>query len=397
MSRVRTGLDRLGDEAAVARLLRGRRVGLLAHPASVDARLRPARAVVESTGAELRVLFGPEHGYAGAAQDMIGVRSEAGGDLRVRSLYGERFDDLSPSPEDLDDLDVVVIDLQDIGSRYYTYVWTAALVLEAAVAAGVEVVVLDRPNPLGGARVEGAPQRPGYRSFVGLYDVPVRHGLTIGEVLTLVCRARGLDGGALTVVDMQGWSREMTFADTGLPWVMPSPNMPTLDTARVYPGGCLIEGTRLSEGRGTTRPFELWGAPWLDGEALAADEALGRAVSGALLRPVVFEPTFHKHAGQRCGGVQVHVTDPARFRPYHAYRWLLWAAMRQRPDAPRFRTEPYEFVADRPAIDLLTGGPEYRELIEANAGPDALRALIELDARGAAAFVEGLPAGVRRY
>jgi uncharacterized protein YbbC (DUF1343 family) len=246
---------------------------------------------------------------------------------------------------------------------------------------GIELIVLDRPNPLGGVRVEGAPQRPGYRSFVGLHDVSVRHGMTIGELCRLARAERGLDPASLRVVKMAGYARELGFEQTGLPWVLPSPNMPTLDTARVYPGGCLIEGTNLSEGRGTTRPFEIWGAPFVDGARLARSVV----ASGALLRPLTFSPAFHKHAGQRCGGVQVHVQDPECFESYALYLRLLAEVHAQAPGQFAFRTEPYEFVSDRPAIDLLTGGPEFRELaLRGEALDDYLRE----DARGAAEFAQ---------
>jgi uncharacterized protein YbbC (DUF1343 family) len=284
----------------------------------------------------------------------------------VYSLYGDCEEDLWPRPEWLQGLDAVVIDLQDVGSRYYTYVWTAVCMLERAAAAGVQAVVLDRPNPLGGSRVEGAPQRPGYRSFVGLRDVAVRHGMTLGEICTMAAAEDGLDEAALAVVPVRGWRRERTQPETGLPWVLPSPNMPTYETARVYPGGCLLEGTNLSEGRGCTRPFEIWGAPYLDGAALAREVE----IPGATLRPLSFSPTFHKHAGERCGGVQVHVTDEATFEPYAAYLKLIAGARRVAGEAMAWRAEPYEFVGDRPAIDLLTGGPEYRELVDAGGDLD---------------------------
>jgi uncharacterized protein YbbC (DUF1343 family) len=365
---VRTGLERLAQgDLEVVRLVRGRRAGLLAHPASVDVRLTSAAEIVRRSGAELAALFGPEHGYTGQAQDMIGVHGARAESVPVYSLYGATFDDLSPRAEWLRDLDVVVVDLQDVGSRYYTFVWSAALMMIACARAGVECVVLDRPNPLGGMVMEGAPQRPGYRSFVGLYDVPVRHALTIGEICRLVQVREGLASEALHVVSMQGWRREMLWADTQLPWVLPSPNMPTPDTALVYPGGCLIEGTNLSEGRGTTRPFEIWGAPFVAGAGLASLHAVG-----AILRPVSFEPTFHKHARLTCGGVQVHVSDAHAFRSYALYRRLI--AECARASEFRWRTETYEYVSDRPAIDLLTGGPEFREAVAAGAALDELEA-----------------------
>jgi uncharacterized protein YbbC (DUF1343 family) len=378
---VQSGLDRVASgDAGVLRLLHGRKLGLLAHPASVDKKLRHAHELLLRAGCDVRVLFGPEHGYGGEAQDMIAVASEA---VRTRtfSLYGASEDSLYPTAEQLQGLDAVVVDLQDVGSRYYTFVWTAVYMLRRAAPLGVQVIVLDRPNPLGGSRVEGAPQRPGYRSFVGVHDIAVRHGMTLGELCRLACARDAIDGAALEVVSMLGYTRELSFADTGLPWVLPSPNMPTPDTARVYPGGCLLEGTNLSEGRGTTRPFEIWGAPFLDGSALAREVA----IEGAVLRPLRFQPSFHKHAGVPCQGVQVHVTDAARFAPYHAYLRLIAACAAQAPDAFAFRTEPYEFVRDRPAIDLLTGGPEYRQLVERG---QPLDDLLAHDARGAAEFAQ---------
>ncbi|GAB4203843.1 MAG: DUF1343 domain-containing protein [Sandaracinaceae bacterium] len=363
---VASGLDRIAA-GEHAELLRGR-VGLVAHPASVDRRLVHARDVLRARGVRVAALFGPEHGYGGEAQDMIGVEDARDRDgTPIHTLYGARYEDLSPRPEHLDGLDAIVVDLQDVGSRYYTFVWTCALVLQAAAARGIRTVVLDRPNPLGGMRLEGARQRPGFRSFVGLFDVPVRHGMTIGEIATLVAHERRIDPALLVVVPMVGWRREMRFEDTGLPWVLPSPNMPTCDTARVYPGGCLLEGTNLSEGRGVTRPFEIFGAPFVDGRALAETP-----IEGAILRALTFQPTFHKHARRTCGGVQVHVMDEARFRPYEAYVRLLARARALAPEAFAWRTERYEFVDDVPAIDLLTGGPEVREAIDAGADLESI-------------------------
>jgi uncharacterized protein YbbC (DUF1343 family) len=376
---VRTGLDRIADgDSDAVRLVAGRKVGLLAHAASVDRSLRSTVSVLRHAGARVSALFGPEHGFAGAAQDMVGVGNADNTDVPVYSLYGDDAENLSPKPEWLRGLDAIVIDLQDVGSRYYTYVWTAALTMKVAAAVGTDVVLLDRPNPLGGARVEGAPQRDGYLSFVGLYPVAVRHGLTIAELMQWVCEREHIDRDVLHVVTMDGWTRSMQWKDTGLPWVMPSPNMPTVDTASVYPGGCLLEGTKLSEGRGTTRPFELWGAPGLDVSPL-----LELDLHGVTLRPVELTPTFQKHAGQSCSGVQVHVTDPWVFRPYEAYLRMLAAVLPSLPAKERWRTEEYEFVSDRPAIDLLTGGPEFRTAVDEGASLDELFAE---EARGAAQF-----------
>jgi uncharacterized protein YbbC (DUF1343 family) len=380
---VLSGLDRIaqGDRAAVAKI-RGRRIGLVAHPASVDRRMVHALAVLTQAGAQVAAIFGPEHGFGGEAQDMAAVGGAKTSDgVPVYSLYGTSEAELSPRAEQLAGLDAIVVDLQDVGARYYTFVWTAALVLRAAAKAGIETIVLDRPNPLGGAIVEGAAQRPGYRSFVGLYDVPVRHGLTIGEIAARTRALEKLDDRSLAIVAMRGWRRAMTFPDTRLPWVLPSPNMPTYETARVYPGGCLLEGTLASEGRGTTRPFEIFGAPWLDGSALARRVSL----RGAVLRPLTFQPTFHKHAGKACGGVQVHVTDEKTFAPYAAYLVLLDAMKRQAGERFAWRTEPYEFVGDRPAIDLLTGGPEVRSAVDRGTGLDGVLAAED---EGAHAFLE---------
>ncbi len=364
---VLTGLDRIArGDADVLSLLRGR-VGLVAHPASVDRRLRHAREVMRERGIDVVALFGPEHGYGGEAQDMIGVADARDRDgVPIHTLYGEQYEDLYPRAEHLAGLDAIVVDLMDVGSRYYTFVWTCALVIEAASKLGIRTVVLDRPNPLGGSLIEGAPQRAGFRSFVGLFDVPVRHGMTIGEIALFSAGQLDVDRRLVDVVTMEGWSRAMTFPDTGLPWVLPSPNMPTYDTARVYPGGCLLEGTNLSEGRGQTRPFEIFGAPWVDGRALAE-----LPIEGATLRALTFSPTFHKHAKTTCGGVQVHVTDEARFRPYEAYVRLIARCRAMAPDAFRWRTERYEFIDTIPAFDLLAGGPEIRELIDRDASLDA--------------------------
>jgi uncharacterized protein YbbC (DUF1343 family) len=366
---VETGLDVLCRDRLD--LVRGRRVGVLCHPASVASDLTHIVDRLIEVGVRPARLFGPEHGVRGEAQDMIGVDDERDGrtGIAVTSLYGETFASLTPSAAELADVDVLVVDLQDVGSRYYTYVWTMALALGAAAAARVAVLVLDRPNPIDGVSIEGGTVRAGCESFVGLGAVPVRHGLTIGEVARLVAAgmpwggprfARALDGD-VTVLPMRGWRRAMTFAETGLPWVMPSPNMPTPDTALVYPGQCLFEATNLSEGRGTTRPFELVGAPFLDGYAWAA--ALP-PLPGVRMRPLSFRPTFHKFAGRPCGGVQLHVSDRTTFRPYLTGLALIAAARKLAPADFRWRTEPYEFVADPPAIDLLTGSDEFRRAVE---------------------------------
>jgi uncharacterized protein YbbC (DUF1343 family) len=357
MARVLSGLDVLARR--LPHLLRGRRVGLLCHQASVTRDLEhAAHTIGRLRGARLTALLGPEHGLAGAAQDHAPVAS-ARGAIPVHSLYGRR---LVPDQRLLRKLDVLVVDLQDVGARYYTFVWTMALAMRACAQAGVPVVVLDRPNPLGGEQLEGNLPDPRFASFVGLFPLPVRHGMTVGELAAFLDQRHGL-GCDLSVVPMLGWRRSMLWEDTGLPWVQPSPNMPTPDTARVYPGGCLIEGTNLSEGRGTTRPFELVGAPFLDAEGLA-DALNGRRLPGAHFRPAAFRPAFHKWRGRTCGGVQVHVTDARRFRPVVAYLALIIEARRLAPRRVQWRRPPYEFEARRLPIDLLCGGEDIREAVE---------------------------------
>ena len=381
MAQVASGLDVLCTERLD--LCRGRRVSVLCHPASVDARFDHIVDRLMASGVRPVRLFGPEHGVRGEAQDMVSVPGEQDGrtGIPVTSLYGSSPESLQPSQEALADSDILLIDLQDIGSRYYTFVWTMALSMQAAARAGVAVMVLDRPNPIGGSAIEGGEIAPGYESFVGLASLPVRHGLTIGEVARLV-RAGIPWGGPrfaspldldLTVVPVQGWRRRDSFEATGLPWIMPSPNMPTVDTAFVYPGLCLIEATNLSEGRGTTRPFEIIGAPFLDGHRLA-ERLASYQLGGVAFRSLAFRPSFHKFAGQVCGGIQVHVTDRACFEPYRSGLAILRELYALCGDGFRWRSEPYEFVSDRPAIDLLTGSDAIRTGIERGFTLDELEA-----------------------
>jgi len=371
MPTVATGLERI--LAGEGPPLRGKKLGLIANPTSVDRELRHSIDRLRAAGFDLRALFGPEHGLRGDAQDMIAVAGESRdrkSGLPVHSLYGSSEASLAPRPEQLVGLDAVLFDIQDVGSRYYTYVWTLVLAMRACARAGVEVVVLDRPNPIGGELVEGGAIDPGHASFVGLLSLPNRHGLTAGEVARMALDRERLDL-PLTVVEMKGWRRAMRYADTELPWVLPSPNMPTEETALCYPGMCLVEGSELSEGRGTTRPFEIAGAPYVDGHALA--EALGD-LPGVRLRPLVFTPTFQKHAGSPCGGVQLHVTDRAAFRPYLTGVAFLRAVRSLWPADFAWRTRAYEFVDRIPAIDLLCGSPAVREGIDRGASLSELAA-----------------------
>jgi uncharacterized protein YbbC (DUF1343 family) len=376
--RVRSGLEEL---LARPGSVRGLRLGLIANASSVTADLLHASLLLKEAKAfRLVSLFGPEHGFSGNAQDLIEVddATDPATGLRVHSLYGAAR---QPSAEMLEGIDALVFDVQDVGSRYYTFIYTMLHALEACARHGRQLIVLDRPNPLGGVRLEGNLLDPRFASFVGLHPLPVRHGMTVGELALLFREERSLRA-ALTVVPMKGWKREMAFEETGLPWVLPSPNMPTVDTAHVYPGGCLIEGTNLSEGRGTTRPFELVGAPWLDPARLA--EAMEReAVPGALFRPTRFTPAFQKHAGQLCGGVQVHVRDRSRFPAYLTYLLLIAHARRQDPRRFAWRRPPYEYETVKLPIDILCGTDVVRRTIEANRSP---RRLVPRWAKELAAF-----------
>lgn len=370
---IQTGLARVVSDGSS--LLEGKRLGLLVNATAVDAELHHAIDLLRArSDLKLTALFGPEHGVRGDAQDMISVDTarDAHSDLPVHSLYGTTAASLTPTPEMLDGIDVMVYDVQDVGSRYYTFVWTMVLAMRACAAAGKAFCVLDRPNPIDGLHLEGPLIEPGFESFVGLVSCPVRHGLTAGEIARWRHAVEKLDL-ELAVISMRGWQRDMRFEHTGLPWVMPSPNMPTPDTALVYPGMCLLEGTELSEGRGTTRPFELAGAPYLDGHRLAADLA-AMQLPGAMFRPTVFTPMFQKHHPRACGGVQIHVTNPETFRPYRTGVAFLKACYDQSPASFKWRAKAYEFVEDIPAIDLLTGGDAIRKGIEAGASLDELTA-----------------------
>jgi uncharacterized protein YbbC (DUF1343 family) len=371
---VQTGLDVLVRDGFAP--VRGLRVGLVANQATVDAHLRHAADLLATApSVRLGALFGPEHGFGGEAQDLIGVADALHPRYRcpVFSLYGNDVESLRPRPEALRGLDLLVIDLPDIGSRYYTFQATMMFCLEAAAASDLPVIVLDRPNPLNGVTVEGPTIQPGYESFVGAHPIPTRHGLTLGELAHLYVAERQIRV-ALYVIRCEGWRRAHHFDETFLPWVLPSPNMPTLDTAIVYPGQCLIEGTNLSEGRGTTRPFELCGAPWVNPDRLA-DRLAADTLPGVIFRPITFRPTFHKFAGQQCGGVQLHVTDRAGFRPVRTSLALLAAFRAEGPAQFRWRTEPYEFVEDVPAIDLLFGSGRERLALQAGLPPSDIARL----------------------
>ena len=366
---VRLGLERLLD-GPDRKLIKGQRIGLVCNPASVDSRLIHVSDRLAAGDWTLTALFGPQHGFRSDLQENM-IESPHAHDARrrvpVHSLYSETRE---PTAEMLADVDVLVIDLQDVGTRIYTYIYTMANCLRAARRHGIRVVVCDRPNPINGDVIEGATLDPEYESFVGQFAIPMRHGLTIGEAARVFNDHFGIHA-AVDVVPMDGWSRAMYYDATGLPWVLPSPNIPTLDTAIVYPGAVLFEGTLLSEGRGTTRPFELIGAPWIDGERFA--EALNaRRLPGVYFRPAFFEPTFHKHAKVLCGGCQVHVTDREAFEPMRVAVEMLAEFRREAPSEKLWRDPPYEYEHVKPPIDILYGSDRLRTGIDAGEDPASI-------------------------
>lgn len=361
MHRVASGLEIFLREppawAADARL------GLLSHAPSVGPDLANARELVARRfPGRLQILFSPQHGLLGEKQDNMIASADFADPvlgLPVVSLYGPR---LAPPPEALAAVDVILVDLVDVGTRVYTFAATLAKVMEAAAPLGKKVVVLDRPNPISGTAVEGNLLRPEWASLVGPYPLPMRHGFSLGELARYYNVTQNI-GCDLTVIPAVGWRRGDYHDATGLPWVLPSPNLPTLDAAMVYPGQVLLEGTNLSEGRGTTRPFELFGAPFLEPGRIL-DRLRAIELSGVILRTACFEPTFHKWAGELCRGFQLHVTDRRTFKPYYTTLALLGVIRELYPEQFAWRQPPYEYENERLPIDLLTGDDAIRRGLE---------------------------------
>ncbi len=355
--------------------LRGKRVGIVSNPASVNERLQHiVDALFATPEVDVTAIFGPQHGFRSDVQDnMIETPHTEYAGARTRiPLYSLYSDTREPTPDMLRDIDVLVIDLQDIGTRIYTYAYTMANCMRAARRHGLPVIVCDRPNPIGGIDIEGIALEAGCESFVGQFPIPTRHGMTIGELARLFNEHFGI-GAELEVAAMDGWRRAMFWDGTGLPWVMPSPNIPTLDSAIVFPGTVHIEGTTASEGRGTTRPFELVGAPWVRAETFA--RALNaRHLPGVHFRPVVFEPTCQKHARVACGGCQIHVIDRLAFKPVLTGMAVI-DEMRA-ADAARFgwKPPPYEYEHDKQPMDVIAGSPSFRSMIDAGERAESIAA-----------------------
>lgn len=352
--------------------LDGQRLGLLCNQASTDCRFRHSRDLIQAAfPGQLTCLFSPQHGFYSDKQDNMiesGHGTDQGTGLQIFSLYGAHR---QPTREMFDNLDVLLVDLVDVGTRVYTFIYTMAYCLQAAAEFGKRVVVLDRPNPVGGLAVEGNLLHPELRSFVGLYPLPMRHGLTLGEMALLLNNHFGIKAD-LEVIAMQGWRRRMFFRDTGLPWVFPSPNMPSPDTAMVYPGQVIWEGTNISEGRGTTLPFELCGAPFIKHQEILARLSRSADLPGLELRPIFFEPTANKWAGRTCAGFHLHVTEPATFKPFRTSLALLQAMLRLYPKDFRYKQPPYEYEYEKLPLDLILGDPNLRPALEAGEDLEAL-------------------------
>jgi uncharacterized protein YbbC (DUF1343 family) len=364
---IRTGLDRFDKKWPAA--LAGSKVGLLVHPASINRRLEHASSLfLRSPKFEVKAFFGPQHGIRGETQDnMIEWKNfrERRSGLPVYSLYSETR---KPSVSMLKHIDALAVDLQDVGARYYTFIWTMELCMQACAETGKSVVILDRPNPLGGSIIEGPVLSPSFSSFVGLRPLPIRHGMTMAEIALYLKHAYypSLD---FHIIPMTGWERSQWFDATGLQWILPSPNMPTLDTAIVYPGMCLLEGTVLSEGRGTTRPFEIFGAPFVDPDRLVTRLHEFR-LPGVVFRPLYFQPTFQKHADMICGGAQIHVIDRRRFKSFKTGVAVIKAIRDLYPKQPLWKSPPYEYEAEKMPIDILAGNDRLRTALEEGEGLD---------------------------
>ncbi|MDD2390588.1 MAG: DUF1343 domain-containing protein [Desulfobacterales bacterium] len=358
--KVQTGLERLIESPP--EWLKGKKIGLLCNPASIDSQFRHASQLIHRMFPEqLTALYSPQHGFHAEKQDNM-IESDSFTDqtlnIPVYSLYGKTR---IPTRQMIKPVDVLIIDLQDVGTRVYTFIHTVSYCMEAAKTFGTRVLVLDRPNPVTGCMIEGNCLSPDCRSFVGRFPIPMRHGMTIGELCLLFNHHFGI-GCELDVIPMSGWKRHMYFEDSGLPWVAPSPNLPTPVSARVYPGQVLWEGTNISEGRGTTQPFETFGAPFIDTQTLLNN--LKGTIPGAILRKTVFEPTSNKWQNCACNGFQIHITDPYLYHPYRTSLKLLHAIIAGFKNDFSWKQPPYEYEFERLPIDLILGGQHIRTRIE---------------------------------
>ncbi|MBF0227494.1 MAG: DUF1343 domain-containing protein [Desulfobacterales bacterium] len=361
MAAIRTGLEILINSPPD--WIYEKKLGLLCNPASIDIKFEHARYLIyKAFKNQLKALFSPQHGFFSSKQDNM-VESEDIIDLSlnipVYSLYGKTR---IPTKKMFDNIDILIIDLQDVGTRVYTYIYTMSFCMEAAKRFDKKIVILDRPNPISGSIVEGNLLTKECESFVGRFSIPMRHGLTIGEIALLFNDCFNI-GCNIEIIKMENWKRDMFFNDTNLPWVPPSPNLPTFESALVYPGQVLWEGTNISEGRGTAQPFEIFGAPFLDIEKIL-DFMGGNKLPGAILRPIGFEPTSNKWTGQFCKGFQIHVISPKDYQPYATSLKLLQAIINIHKDEFEWKLPPYEYELSKLPIDLIIGDPAIRNKVE---------------------------------
>lgn len=354
---VKTGLDIFINEADQ---YRKRDIALLVNHSSVNRECRYIWDILKKKGLLVKRLFSPEHGLFGTEQDQVPVSYQPDPGIEVVSLYSNTYDSLFPARKHLTDIDTVIFDMQDIGSRYYTYINTMVFFMKAVSGMDIEFIVLDRPNPLGD-KIEGPLLQKGFESFVGVLPVPVRHSLTAGELSLIAVDHFDLDIN-LRVVKVEGWERNMLFPETGLPWIPPSPNMPSFSTALVYPGMCLFEALNISEGRGTTTPFENFGAPYIDPYLLTGELNSG-AIEGVYFRPYYFVPTYHKYRENVVGGAFLHVYDTELFKPFTTGLHIVHTINRLYPELV-FLDDVYEFNSEHLSFDLLTGNSHIRRMLE---------------------------------
>jgi uncharacterized protein YbbC (DUF1343 family) len=369
-ARVQPGIDVLEDIGFDR--FRYEKLGLIINPSSVTSDIRSTLSIFLGKGAKIVALFGPEHGIRGEAQDQeecAGFMDEKCG-APIYSLYGKH---LAPHRGMLKDVTTLIYDIQCIGSRYYTFKWTLFLIMHKAAQFEKKLIVLDRPNPINGVDLEGPMLQREFESFVGLFPIPIRHGMTIGELAQLFA-AEFRFGVDLEVIKMKGWKRQFWFDETGLAWIAPSPNMPTLQTATAYPGMCLLEGTNLSEGRGTTKPFEYFGAPWLHQERVLAEL---KELPGCRLRPICFKPLWSKYCNTACMGFQLHVTDRSSFPAVKVALAIIRAIRKTHPDDFKWREPPYEFEEKKQPFDILIGNSEVRAMIDRGDAMPAIEKMCE--------------------
>lgn len=380
MQRVILGIEQL--KAFHPPWLREARIGLLVNQASLDSSSRHTKDIVaELAGGNLKALFSPQHGIKGEAQaNMVETEDDVDPVLKIPiySLYSSKT--RTPTEEQLDGIDCLVIDLQDVGTRVYTFATTMGLCLEAVAQYRKKVVVLDRPNPINSEQVEGNLLKDGLRSFVGYHPIPMRHGLTMGELARFFNTERGI-GADLEVIPMEGYKREHLFALTCLPWTPPSPNMPTPATALVYPGQVLLEGTNLSEGRGTSQPFECFGAPFIDPHQLR-QKLEKRKLPGVQFREISFNPKFDKWEGKTCHGLQIHATDPKSYKPYYTTLAIIQEVMKLWPEDFSWRPPPYEYEFEKLPIDIITGDEAIRKTLKMGGDLDEMEGDWQAELKG---------------